>query len=71
MYKDEVYQTKMLTEKPRKMSLEQPEEKTKSKPPVQPADNHPWREPKQKRPRLYYDESDRELLEALFNSSRA
>ena len=71
MYKGEVYETKMLAEKPHKMPLEKPKEKTKSKPLVRPADNHPWREPKQKRPRLYYDESDRELLEALFNSSRA
>lgn len=61
----------MLKEKPRKMSLDKPKENTKNKPPVWPANNHPWRESKQKSHRLYYDESDRELLEVLFNSSRA
>lgn len=71
MYKGEVYETKILAEKPHKIPLEKPKEKTQCKPPVRPADDHPWKQPKQERPKLYYDESDREVLEALFNSSRA
>lgn len=71
IYNNEIYETELLAERPRRKSVEKRNNKTNNRVPVRPADDHPWRMPKQKAPRLYYDESDREILEALFNSSRA
>lgn len=39
--------------------------------PVVPAENHPWRTKTVTFPTTMYDESDREIIEALFSSSRA
>ena len=65
------YETNLLPEKPRKKAVEKPQNDSKGRRPTKPADDHPWRMPKEKRPKLYYDESDREVLNALFDSSRA
>jgi transposase len=66
-----VYQTKLLEERPRKKAVEKSKENPTAQQPTRPADDHPWRMPKEKRPKLFYDESDREVLDALFDSSRA
>ena len=71
VYNGVVYDTKPLAEKPRKEPAQAPKQMTQNKTPARPTDDHPWRAPIQKRPKLYYEESDREILEALFDSSRA
>ncbi len=66
-----VYQTNLLEERPRKKTVEKLKDHSTVRQPTRPADDHPWRMPKEKRPKLFYDESDREVLNALFDSSRA
>jgi hypothetical protein len=70
MYNGVVYGTNYMAQKPKEKALQEPCKETQ-RIVARPDDDHPWRIPKQKRPRLSSDESDRELLEALFNSSRA
>ncbi len=70
LYNGKIYET-MAIEKPRKQVAQESKTETKSKRSFKPADDHPWKQHRQKTPRLYYDESDRAILEALFNSSRA
>jgi transposase len=72
MYNGTVYETNCLVEKPKKAVPQRQEAKVpRDAVRPRPADDHPWRTSRQKRPRLSYEESDRELLEALFDSSRA
>jgi len=70
MYNGVVYGTNYMAQKPKEKALQEPCKETQ-RIVARPDDDHPWRIPKQKRPRLSYDESDSKLLEALFNSSRA
>ena len=66
-----VYETNHLAEKPRKKSTQNLKKEVIAKMPTRPAVDHPWKQTQQNRPRPFYDESDRELLEALFDSTRA
>lgn len=66
-----VYKTALLAEKPRKKTVQAFKKPTHNKMTLRPSDDHPWRTQRQRIPKLIYEESDRELLEALFNSSRA
>ncbi len=68
-YEDKIYETVLLPERPK--AVKETKKPAKDKAPVRPSEDHPWKAPKQKRPKLFYDESDREILEALFDSSRA
>jgi len=70
-YNGVVYETKLLDERLRKKAVEKPRQDSKVRQPTRPADDHPWRMPKEKRPKLFYDETDREVLDALFESPRA
>lgn len=72
-YDGKVYETQVLEERPKAQALQKTENVTKKKK-VSPAPNHPWRISAKERPRLYYEESDREIIEMLnqlFNSTRA
>jgi len=71
MYNGVIYETIPLAERPRAKVTQALEKITNNKTVIRPPDNHPWRIPKQRIPKLSYEESDREILEALFNSSRA
>lgn len=71
LYNGVIYETKRLAEKPRKKSTQNLKKETASKRPTRPAPDHPWKRPQINRPRPFYDESDREILEALFDSTRA
>ena len=70
-----VYDTLILEDRPKKQALQQAEHKSEKKHnPVKPAPDHPWKQQAQKRPRISYEETDREILEMLdqlFNSTRA
>jgi len=73
-YAGKVYETQVLEERPKIQSLQKNKSATKEKKTIFPAPNHPWRLSAKERPRLYYEESDREILEMLdqlFNSTRA
>src|SRR5690606_30895036 len=71
LYNGVIYETKRLAEKPRKKSTQNLKKETASKRPTRAAPDHPWKRPQINRPRPCYDESDREILEALFDSTRA
>jgi transposase len=66
-----VYETNHLAKKPRKKSTQNLKKEAITKMPTRPAVDHPWKLPQQNIPRPFYDESDREILEALFDSTRA
>jgi len=70
-----VYDTPVLEERPKKQALKQSENQSEKKHnPVKPAPDHPWKQQAQKRPRISYEETDREILEMLaqlFNFTRA
>jgi transposase len=73
MYKGEVFETIMLEERPKKSA---PKSKPSKKERVysKPSANHPWRKGFTKKPKLYYEETDSEILEILdelFSSTRA
>jgi len=74
-YAGTIYDTLILEERPKKQALQQPEHKSEKKHnPVKPAPDRPWKQQAQKRPRISYEETDREILEMLdqlFNSTRA
>ena len=73
MYRGEVFETIMLEERPKKSA---PENKPRKKERVysKPSANHPWRKGFKEKPKLYYEETDSEILEILdelFSSTRA
>lgn len=73
MYSNIVYDTKTLDERPKKAVVNLPKKVKQSKKAI-PAENHPWRQPINKRPTLSYEETDSEILkilDELFNSTRA
>ena len=71
MYNGNVYETNCLLEKPRKTASKTKEKMLRDPVRPKPTADHPWRTLDQKGPRLSYEESDRELIAALFDSSRA
>jgi len=73
MYKGEVFETIMLEERPKKSA---PKSKPSKKERVysKPSASHPWRKGFKKKPKLFYEETDSEILELLdelFSSTRA
>lgn len=71
LHNGQIYETNYLEEKPRKIQAQNPIKEKESKMLTRPADDHPWRLQEQKRPKPHYYESDREVLEALLDSTRA
>jgi transposase len=68
-YSGSIYDVEALEALPKKeMPHKQPKKPLK---PVVPAENHPWRTKSVKLPVTVYDESDREILEALYSSRLA
>lgn len=70
LYSGSVYDVESLDGLPQKLSLESTK-KTKKQLKPTPAKNHPWRTNPIKHTSSYYDESDREILEALYTSRLA
>jgi hypothetical protein len=73
MYNDDLYVTKLLKERP-KISAPKGKAITKERVHTKPPAEHPWRKTPIKRPKLYYEETDSEILEMLdelFSSTRA
>ena len=78
VYADIVYNTKMLDERPKKTVSTLSERRQKNKP--RPSKNHPWRQSVDKKPTPLYEEvllrketdaEIQEILNGLFNSTRA
>jgi transposase len=68
-YSGSIYEVEVLeTLPPKKVVPKQPKQPRK---PVAPAENHPWRTKSVRFPVTMYDESDREILEALYSSRLA
>ncbi|SHK40116.1 Integrase core domain-containing protein, partial [Anaerobranca californiensis DSM 14826] len=74
-YAGSIYDTLIIEERPKKQSLQQSKDKSEKKyNPIKPASDHPWKQLPQKRTRIFYGETDSEILkmlEQLFNSTRA
>lgn len=66
-YKDKIYDTIPLKERPKRKEVKRPKEQRK---PYTPPEDHPWKQTS-KAPSFLYEESDRELLERLYNSTQA
>lgn len=65
-----IYETKLLEERPKKKVTPKIKKSGKTVPSV----DHPWRKAPTKRPKLYYEEPDSEILamlSELFGSTRA
>lgn len=67
IYQGKLYDTEPLKERPKKKEVEKPK---KPKEPYIPIEDHPWRQT-DRMPTFLYEESDRELLERLYNSTQA
>jgi len=67
IYQGKLYDTEPLKERPKKKEVEKPK---KPKEPYIPTEDHPWRQT-DRMPTFLYEESDRELLERLYNSTQA
>lgn len=68
-YSGSVYEVETLESLPPKQAA--PKLPKQPRKPFRPAKNHPWRSTTAKYPLMFYDESDREIIEALYNSSLA
>ncbi|ADG81913.1 ISNCY family transposase [Thermincola potens] len=68
-YSGAIYDVEALEELPPKQAA--PKQPKRSRKPVIPGENHPWRTNSVKFPVTMYDESDREILEALYSSRLA
>jgi len=68
-YNNAVYDVEALEQLPPKEAV--PKGPRQPRKPVNPAKDHPWRAKKVPLPQTAYDESDREILEALFSSRLA
>jgi transposase len=75
MYADEVYEIQLLEERPKAThSVQKDRNNAKNRANHSPAPDHPWRSLDKKKPKLYYDEPDSEILamlDELFSSKRA
>lgn len=74
LYGGRVYETEGLKERPKMKELDKGKKQVQKRQRVVPAADHPWRLSAKERPRVSYEESDREILEVLdqlFNSTRA
>jgi transposase len=74
LYAGRVYETQALEERPKVKGTQKNQKPSKERKRLSPAPDHPWRLSIKERPKLNYEESDREileLLEQLFNSTRA
>ena len=69
LYSGSVYEVETLESLPPKQAA--PKLPKQPRKPFRPAKNHPWRSTTAKYPLMFYDESDREIIEALYNSSLA
>jgi len=67
-YQGQVYATLSVLKPPSDKTAQVKPKLTKTTTPVKPAATHPWKKPHYS---FLYDQSDRELLEALFNSTLA
>mgnify|MGYP001022541737 CR=1 FL=1 len=68
-YSGSIYDVEVLESLPLKdVAPKRPRQPRK---PMAPAENHPWRTKTTKFPTIIYDESDREILDALYKSSLA
>lgn len=68
-YSSSIYDVEVLESLPSKDAT--PKQPRQARKPVAPAGNHPWRTKTTKYPVSMYDESDREILEALYSSRLA
>lgn len=68
-YSGSIYDVEVLESLPPKDAV--PKQPRQPRKPVDPAENHPWRNKSVRFPVTMYDESDREILEALFSSRLA
>lgn len=68
-YNGSIYDVEVLESLPSKDSV--PKQPRQPRKPVTPAENHPWRTKTTKFPATMYDESDREILDALYSSRLA
>jgi len=68
-YSGSVYDVEVLDEPPKKEP--KIKKQTKKHKPVKPAQDHPWRTKSSQYAALFYEESDREILEALYSSRLA
>lgn len=74
IYSDTVYDTKILDERPKKITINSTQKKTKENSKVSPSIDHPWRHEINQKTRHFYEEKDpeiQEILKGLFNSTRA
>ncbi|AEE95359.1 ISNCY family transposase [Mahella australiensis] len=70
-YGNNIYAVKKLDEPPKKAQKANKASSSSTAKPYKPSPTHPWKQGWQKAPSYWYEESDREILEALYNSSRA
>jgi len=68
-YSGSIYDVEVLEALPPKEAA--PKQPRQPKKPVPPAENHPWRAKTTRFPTTMYDESDREILDALYSSRLA
>lgn len=74
LYDERVYETEELRERPKVKDVLKDRKQVQRRQRVVPAADHPWRLAAKERPRVSYEESDREILDVLdqlFNSTRA
>lgn len=71
LYDERIYETKELREKPKVKDVQKESKQMKKRRRVVLAEDYPWRLSAKERPRVSYEESDRELLERLYNSTQA
>lgn len=70
-YGNNIYAVQRLDEPPKKAQKAKQAGSSNKPTPHKPAADHPWKQVWKKTPSYWYEESDREILEALYNSSRA
>jgi len=73
-YDGQVYDTQVIEERPKTKPVQKAKDKTKNCKNYSPAPDHPWRTSMKEKPKLYYDETDSEILvmlDELFSSKRA
>jgi len=74
LYDGQLYETLKLEERPKLESLRETKSYGDKKTKVSPSPEHPWRISTKEKTRLYYEETDSQILEMLnqlFNSTRA
>ncbi len=70
-YDGKVYETETLKKRPKAKDAKRDNKVAAKGKKVIPAPDHPWRLSEKNRPRYDHEESDRELLERLYNSTQA